>query len=474
MSWREQVKKRTVVYGAGSAAAVLLVAGILIVAALLSERYHLRWDVTQAKSQSLGAVTKTLLAQVNKPLTMTVFMPEGQGERQQARDVLERYVYSNRHLSYRFEDPEREPLKAREAGFRFAGNVLLEYEGRRQMADRTDEGDVSNALRRLLKSERKRLYFLTGHGERDINDGTTGGFQVARRALENEGYEVQGLNLLTQPEVPQDAAVVLVASPKKALLANEVGALKGYLDRGGRLLVMLEALQDGGLKDFLAGYGVELDDGMILDMNQVSQALGASYVMPLVAQYGPSRITQDFKNVVTLYPLARPLNLKKDVKGIALTPLATTMPTAWEKLGKGWMKGGKPDFNPQTDKKGPFTLAVLGEIRGAPKAEAAKEPAQPGKPAEAEKAYLVVFGDVDFAANGYFNFFGNGDLFLNTANFLAAEEKQITVRQDDRKAQPLALTTLQIWGLFAISMVAIPLVMLVAGIYTYRQRKVRR
>ncbi len=57
----------------------------------------------------------------------------------------------------------------------------------------------------------------------------------------------------------------------------------------------------------MAAYGIVPDDRMILDDNQVSRALGASVTMPLVIQYGKHRITQDFSNVVTIFPLARPL-----------------------------------------------------------------------------------------------------------------------------------------------------------------------
>jgi ABC-type uncharacterized transport system involved in gliding motility auxiliary subunit len=464
-----------VVYGTSSALGVLLVAGILVVAALLANRYHLRWDLTRGQSQSLRHVTTALLAEVNKPLTMTVFFPEGQGERQQAKDVLERYTYQNRRLTFQFVDPERDPLKAREAGYRFAGNVLLEYEGRRQMADKVDEESLTNALRKILKPEHKRVYFLTGHGERDTNDAQQQGFRVAKKALENEGLEVQGLSLLTVADVPQDASVLIVAGPRKALLANEVAALKAYLNRGGKLLVLLEALQDAGLKDFLAGYGVEINDGMILDMNQVSQALGASAVMPLVVQYGPHRITRDFANVVTLYPLARPLNLKSDVQGVALLPLASTTATSWEKLGKDWMKEKKPAFDAEKDRKGPFILAVLAEITPeSPKPDQDKKQPQAGKKPQDNKAYLTVFGDVDFAANAYFNLFGNGDLFLNTVNFLAAEEKMIIIRQDERRAQPLILGRWQIWTLFVTCLVVIPLIMLGGGIWAYRRRRARR
>ena len=216
----------------------------------------MRWDITREQTQSLSPVTKALLKEVTKPLTMTVFLPEGAGERQSAKEVLQLYVYHNPQISYRFVDPEREPLKAQEAGYRFAGNVLLDYQGRHQMADQADENAITNALRKVLKTERKKVYFLAGHGERDLDDPKPGGFQVAKRALDNEGYEVESLNLLSRGPVPQDAAVVIVAAPKKPLLSTEVQALKAYLEKGGRLLIMLEAFEDGGLKGFLAGYGV--------------------------------------------------------------------------------------------------------------------------------------------------------------------------------------------------------------------------
>lgn len=474
MSWGNPFKNRHVLYGAGSALSVLLVVGILLLVSLLANWQPRRWDVTQEQSQSLAPVSKALLKDVTKPLTMTAFLPEGATERQTAKEVLQLYVFHNPQVSYRFVDPEREPLKAQQAGYRYAGNVLLDYQGRHQMADTADENAITNALRKVLKMERKKVYFLAGHGERDLNDPKPGGFQVAKKALENEGYEVEPLNLLARGAIPPDAAVVIIAAPKKALLSTEVQTLKAYLEKGGRLLVMLEAFEDGGLKDLLAGYGVDLDNGLILDVNQVSQSLGLSAVMPIVSQYGPSKITQDFKNIVTIYPMARPLLLKKDQPGVSLLPLATTMSTSYEKLGKEWIKAEKAGFDAATDQKGPFTLAVQAEIKPTPpqpQPGGTGEKAPAAKPEAPEsKTYMVVFGDVDFAANSFFNLFGNGDLFLNTTNFLAQATGQITVRTAG-KAQLLNLKTGQAWWLFIASLVWAPLIMLVAGIWAYRRRR---
>lgn len=473
MNWLNRFKDRKVIYGTGSVVAVLLVAGILIVASLLADWHQVRWDLTRGQTQSLSTVTKALLQQVDKPLTMAAFLPEGAGDRETVKDLLQRYVYTNPKISFQFIDPEREPIKAKEAGYRFPGNILLAYNGKRQMADRPDEDMITNALRKIMKPSRKKIYFLTGHGERDLTSAEPNGLQTANRALENEGYEVATLNLLTQNQVPQDAAVVIVASPTKPLMTSEADSLKAYLDKGGRLLVMLEPFQDGGLKGLLAGYGIGLDDGMILDVNQISQSLRVSPVMPLAMGYGPTRITRDFKNTVTMFPMSRPLTMHKEAKGVNLLPLVNTMPTSYVKAGKEWLKTGKGNFDPKTDKKGPFTLGALVEIK-LEEAKPEKEPAAAlKKPGEENKTFLAVYGNVDFIDNAYFNLFANGDLFLNTVNYLAAEEQQITVREA-RKAQFLMLSGNQLRILFIVSLVFAPLVLLVAGIWAYRTRRARK
>ncbi len=475
MNWREQIKNRKVIYGAGSMLSVALVLGILIVVALLAQRYQARWDLTRGGTQSLSAVTLTLLKQVDKPLTMTVFLPEGAGERGTTRDLLQLYQHANPKISSNMVDPTREPLKAKEAGFRFTGNVLLSYNGRHLMADRPTETNLTNVLRRILRPATKKIYFLTGHGERDLASSAKNGLETADKALKNEGYEVATLNLVSQPQVPKDAAVVVVAGPTKPLLTAETEALRAYLNRDGRLLVLLDPFQDGGLAGLLAAYGITLDNGLIVDVNQVSQSLRLSPIMPLAFQYGPTRITRDFKNVFTLYPMARPLILSREAKVATLQPIVSSMASSYVKLGKDWIKSGQANFDPKTDKKGPFTIGVLAEIPLPKLQPAPGEPPPVQKPGEEKekKTYLAVYGSIDFADNSYFNLFGNGDLFLNTVNYLASEEQQIMVRAT-QQAQILVFTTNQIWTLFLVSLVWAPLALLVAGIWAYRTRRSRK
>lgn len=480
MNLWEKFQNRTVVYGGSSALAILLVAGILIFIVLLANRYSLRWDLSRYKSHSLSAVSRNLLKEVDKPLTVTVFFPEGHPERPRGREVLELYSRENPRVKVQFLDPQRDPVRADAAGYRRHGNVLLEYEGRKQLAETPNEEPISEALRRVLQKERKKIYFLTGHGER--SDSQKGrGFKVAKKALENEGYELADLNLFKEGEVPKDSAVIIVAAPQKDLFPKEVEALKKYLDRGGRLFLLLEPFDDAGLKNFLASYGVILDNGMIFELNQLTQ--DRAILSPIVTQYSPHRITQDF-SLFTIFPGPRPLFFNKEVKSVSLKPLVLSSAASWEKFGQDWKdeKKKKPLYDPLSDKKGPFALAVLLEPKSHENPQnSQKKPDKPDekksdlkKPDNNLQAYLAVFGDADFAADEFFNQLGNGDLFLNTVNFLAAEEKQIILRKTDKKFEPLLLSGWKSLLIFVITVILMPLAMLTVGVSAYLRRRARR
>ncbi len=205
--------------------------------------------------------------------------------------------------------------------------------------------------------------------------------------------------------------------------------------------------------------------------------------------------------------------------------MAITTQTSYAKQGQEWLKENKAEFNAQQDLKGPFTLAVLaqkqptapepksppeasgkqtatspvpqeGNVKKSTESQIQKEPApkkaeEAQKPDEAQKAaapngdsatsekeqktaYLAVFGDTDFADNTYFNISGNGDLFLNTVNFLASEESQISLRAPEKKSQPLLLTGYQGWALLFVCLIFIPLAIIIAGTSAYLRRRSRR
>jgi ABC-type uncharacterized transport system involved in gliding motility auxiliary subunit len=83
----------------------------------------------------------------------------------------------------------------------------------------------------------------------------------------------------------------------------------------------------------------------------------------------------------------------------------------------------------------------------------------------------VVFGDSDFAANGYAGIEGNSDLFLNTVNWLAQQESLIAIRAKEPSDRRLTMTANHVTGMFWLSVVLIPAAVLGAGIFTWWRRR---
>ena len=259
MNWLNRFKDRKVVYGTGSVVSVLLVVGILVVAALLADWHQSRWDLTRGQTQSLSALTRNLLKQVDKPLTMEAFLPEGSGERDTVKDVLQRYAYINPKISFNFVDPEREPLKAKEAGYRFPGNVLLTYNGKHQMADRADEEAITNTLRRTLKTNtfaalRMCQVFLPlmkrhGYG-RVVNVSSDMGQHANMRNI-SAAYRLSkdALNALTQMIADSiKTGDILVNSVHPGWVRTDMGGASASrsVEQGADTIIWLATLPPGG------------------------------------------------------------------------------------------------------------------------------------------------------------------------------------------------------------------------------------
>ena len=86
------------------------------------------------------------------------------------------------------------------------------------------------------------------------------------------------------------------------------------------------------------------------------------------------------------------------------------------------------------------------------------------------KTSLVVFGDSDFAKNGYWKNEGNADLFLNTINYLAEEEDLISIRPKDFDDRRVTLTSADVTTIFYLVVIAIPLLVIMGGVVFYVKR----
>jgi ABC-type uncharacterized transport system involved in gliding motility auxiliary subunit len=437
-------------YGANAVAITLAFAGVLVLLNLLAVRHNARWDLTQDKRFTLSEQTVKVLRGLQRDVQVTAFFAEASEGRERMKRLLDDYAGHTPRLHVTFTDPDRNPALARQHGIREYGTTVFESGDQSYRITETSEEALTNALVRVSREGKKTVCFLSGHGERSIDDAQRTGYATARRALEEQGFAAREVLLLRDPEVPEDCAVLVAAGPVKPVLDSELAALSAYLQGGGKALVLLDPQTETGLEPLLETWGVTARDDLIIDT--MSRLFGGSYTTPIVTEYPPHEITRGFQ-LATFLPLARSLAEAALPEGAAFYPLARTTAQSW---GETELAGDKASFDPTRDHMGPLTVAALVERRGAD-----------GQP----DTQLAVVGDSDFADNTNFGFSGNGDFFQNLVSYLAKEEDLISIRPKDAKPSPLMLTRAQGATLFYGSVVVAPLVLVLAGLGIWWRRR---
>lgn len=472
-------RKRNWAYGSNSVIATLFFLAILVFIALIAQKHPLRFDLTEAGSYTLSEQTVNVLKTLNKPVQIKAFFATAAPEEAKARDLLDTYRFNSNNITFEFIDPDRQPEVAKRYEVRAYGTLVLEGYDKKQTVQTVDEENITNALLKLSRNEQKNIYFLVGHGEHSVADMEKNGYSNAKAALQKDNYDCKDLNLLQQAEVPGDAAAVIVAGPQKPLLSQEIDSLKAFADRGGRLMVFVDPFHDGGLTDFLKGYGVQLSDDIVID--KLSRVFGGSYLMPVVMEYGTHKITNNF-GIATFYPEARSLQVVQPAPGgIHTEVLASTSADAWGERNLELLKQGQASFDEKEDIRGPIALVVLSQIsakdakaaaddkgaQGAAAAQAAEAP-------NAKKGYLLVVGSSNFIGNSYFGLSGNGDLFLNMVNFMAEEENLITINPREKGGQIIMLSAAQAQAMMWLVLIVVPLAVVASGLVVYRVRRSQR
>lgn len=474
-------RSRLWTYGSNTVVSILFFLGILIFIALIAQRHPWRLDLTESGTYTLSEQTRNILESIKEPIKIEAFYATAAPEWTEAKDLLETYEYYNNKISFQFIDPDLEPEKARQNEIHSYGTLVLEGYGKKQTILNASEESLTNAILRLSSHKQKKVYFLSGHGEHSLEELDKEGYSTVKSALQKENYAVEELNLLQHEQVPDDAAVLVIAGPKKPVFPQELSAVKRYLNHGGKLMVLLDPDFDGGLKEFLGQYGIKISADIIID--KLSKVFGGSYLLPVVTEYGAHKITENF-NVATFYPEARSVRPMKELpEGVKVDVLASTSPNSWAETDLDLLQQGQASFDEKSDQPGPVPLMLLAEIDL--KTQRADNPADDRSKEEetiskqeastrAGKSYLLVAGDSDFINNTHFGLSGNGDFFLNLVNFLAEEENLITIEPRKGAGQPVMLTQSQAQSLLWTVLIFVPLALLITAISVYRVRRSQR
>jgi ABC-type uncharacterized transport system involved in gliding motility auxiliary subunit len=455
---RAALKRRGTRYGSNALVMSVAFVGILIMANYLAGRYHYRYDATELKEHTLSPQSVQVLAEVDRPVTILGFFTADEYQQQDTfKKLLDQYLVRSDNLSYTV----IEPLKARQYDPVPYGGLLFQAGERIERVYTADEQDVTSALLKVIRAEKKVVYFLTGHQERDPQGYDQAAYSTAATALRDQNYEVRTLNLAVTMTVPGDAAVVVVAGPQTPLLEDEVARLRSYLSQGGKALFMQDPLYEAGLNDVLSGWQLRFGGGVVIDP---SNSLMGGPAAPVVSAYRFSQITKDLP--MTFFPLARAVEqIAQDPTGTStFTPLALTSPQSWAEQDT---QTPEARLDQGVDTPGPLTLVATFEAPPMP----GEQTAQGAEQSPDLKMRLVLIGDADYASDEFIGSLGNGVLFLNAVNWLAEEESMIAIGPKSTQPRNVFLSMVQSNTIFFIGVVLIPLALVAAGVAVWWRRR---
>jgi ABC-type uncharacterized transport system involved in gliding motility auxiliary subunit len=183
-----------------------------------------------------------------------------------------------------------------------------------------------------------------------------------------------------------------------------------------------------------------------------------------VTQYGDHPITRELGNGISFYPLAQPLQIS-DTENQAETPLLFTSERT---QAQPVADNGQLQFDPNAPAQGPM---VIGAALSRPiETENANDNADADAPPP--EARVVVIGSSSFIADSLFGQQLNGDVFLNSLNWLSQEgDLTLSIRPKTATDRRIVLNAQQ-QGLLGIgSVLVLPLLGFGAAIIAWLRRR---
>ena len=478
--WREVIdyfRRRNARYGAIAGASVLIFLAVLVAVNYLSFRQNKRWDLTKNQQFTLSDQTVKLLKNLDAPVKFLVF--EKANNFEPFRTSLDGYKYeSPSKVDVEYIDADKKPVEAKQYQVTTYGTVVIEYKGRVERVNSTEEQALTNGLVKVLTGEKKKVYFVQGHGEKDPDNNDRTGYSGAKTALEGDNYDAAKIVLAQEKDVPADASVVIVAGPKTDLLQAEADMLERFLKKGGHVLVLTDP---PGEKDpptpvtdaLLTDWDFQAGKDVVVDASGIGQLIGTDASVSVVASYPSHPITDGFNNVLTAYPLARSITpILPASNGRAAITIIQTSPRSWAETDMTQLKSGQVELNTDKgDKAGPVSIGAVTATNATdvPKPDATKTAT--GEQPRTPESRFVTIGDSDFAANYILRTQGNQDFFVNTINWLAQQENLISIRPKPPGDSRLTMTAQQATAVLWMSLLVIPAIVFGTGIYAWWRKR---
>jgi len=432
--------------------ALLLAAAAFLVVYLLRDS-ALQWDITQNKRGSLSVATRDMLRNMPGPISITAYATSQDPQLGDVRKLVADFVAPYRRIKpdivLSFVDPREQPKETAAANVRSNGEMVIEYGKRKEHLTVLNEQSMANLLMRLARSQERLVLFVDGHGQPRLDGNANFDLGQFGQQLQMKGFSIQGLNLSVAPEVPENAAVLVLTHPRVDMLKGEVDKLVRHIERGGNLLWLIDQEPLHGLQPLAERLNLQLGPGVVVD--PAAAQLGIQPTIALSSNYGHHPITEAFTRYNTAFPFSRAIGAPDEASPWQATVLV-------EAAQNGWIETGKLDgdlhFDQDRDVPGPAVVALALERTLGEKSQR-----------------LVVVGGSGFLSNAFVGLLSNVDFGVNLLNWLSADESLITIQPRERVDATLQVTRTLLTVLVFGFLVLLPAAFLAAGAAIWWRRR---
>lgn len=259
--------------------------------------------------------------------------------------------------------------------------------------------------------------------------------------------------------------MVILGSIKTPLLPSEQEKILDFIHAGGNLLWLQDPQQDASQKSLQNALQINFINGTLVDNNpEISRMLKLSHpAMIPVLEYKMHPITKKMK-YFTLFTVATAL--QASTKQNSENNTKTSQPWIHSDLlissENSWAETSDlssiVEFNNDKDTQGPLTLGIAQQrqIKIDDRLVAQR---------------IVVIGDTDFVNNSNLGHGANLDFIMQTMNWLAEDERLITISPKTAPDLRLKLSAryTSVIGLFFL--IGMPLILFSSGAYIWFKRR---
>jgi ABC-type uncharacterized transport system involved in gliding motility auxiliary subunit len=435
-------------HGAGMTLYSSLFLSVVVVLNVIAYRTPLfSIDTTAEDVFTLAPESEEVFSALKQPLAIRAFYLGGRITDSKLEELLRRLERSYANVSVEVIDPEKRPTLVQRFQITEQGMIHLSLGGEAatphprevRISGKIDEEMVTNAVKKLVRKKERTVYYITGHGEPDLESASYRGYSAFKEALAGEGIRV--LPLMVNSAIPSGSAALILAAPQRPYLPEERQIVARYLEQGGSALVLNDIGDSQELQALVKPLGITLEKDVILDQKSLQVASGEIGLEPMITQFGKHPITESFQQAVVL-------TTATSVKGGV--PLALTSESSWAERNLGLIFGNEPRARfEEGDEKGPVAVAAAVEGKGR----------------------VVVVGDSEFVNNQNIRQLFNRDFVLNTLNWVVGEEQGVTLRARTYRASVAHLSPEHFTVFFLFTTIVLPELLLVSGVTVWWRRR---